>query len=170
MRRQSYLKGNNMSLYVYLKKEEFNAPLIEANNTFFESNTIIPDDDFTKEVLKTIDKAERVNDMEFAPRNHKYVGNLSKNCLSTAARTLLNIKQHPDKIFALNSCSGLVTQFFPLINEGGVLWDVKMREVSTRAEEKFHSCDIICQGHHFTNSLDFYNFVLFGGDNDECED
>lgn len=155
-----------MSLHIYLKKEELpeNTELIDRNDTFFKGYSILPDDDFTKEVIRNLDLGERVSDTEFAPRNHKYVGNLSKDCLSTGAKTLLNIKQHPDKIFALNCCSGTVSAYFPLIKEGGVLWDVKMMEVGTRKEEKFHSCDIVCKGQHFTSSLDFYNFILFGGE------
>ena len=146
-----------MSLNIYLSEKDIpeGSELILKNNAFFSLNTCLPDDGFTAKVLKELDLAERVSNFEFLGRNSRLMGTLHKDRLSTGAKTVLNIKQHPEKIFCTHACPEPVTSFIPFLTEGNIVFDPK----SPFKRCGINECDILCNGIHFTTLLDFIPYL-----------
>ncbi|MCR5302981.1 MAG: DUF4869 domain-containing protein [Lachnospiraceae bacterium] len=69
---------------------------IRINDAFFDIHSDIKDTPLIREILRNIDKAEYVSNKTFCGRD-KDLGNLSASYLSTGVKTLINIKEHPDK-------------------------------------------------------------------------
>ena len=144
-----------MSLQVYLKREDIpkGENVIYDNNGYFTVTTLT-DEHFTHLVLREVDQAFRVGPDCFKGRNHELVGITSKDNLSTGAKTLLNIKQHPSKIIFVGSCGHNALRLLPELTEGRILWEIPYAGYTGDG-----ACDILCDGKHFT---DFYEFMEYG--------
>jgi hypothetical protein len=73
------------------------------NNDCYFFLTELSDDDVTNRVLSTIDKAKYNSNNTIIGRDEK-LGALNSTCLSTGAKTLLNVYKHPDVCFSLEEC------------------------------------------------------------------
>lgn len=114
------------------------------NDPYFARHTLIKDDDFTKRVLSEIDKAQRVSDNMF--QSSRCEGALNRELLSTGAKTLLNISQHPDVCFNLNECGvNALRLLFTSVHTGNVIWTFSILDMLNEDI----TCDIEMEGQHF---------------------
>jgi hypothetical protein len=137
----------NMSLNVYRKLEDIPIGMkyIKSNDMFFDSETIIGDSKFEKNIISTIDGAEYVSENVFKSRFAEY-GNLDKLHLSTGSKTALNIYQNPNICFDVCECGNNVLSLIIKLNNGNILW--KNPILIYDGDEL---CDITMEGRHYTN-------------------
>ena len=140
-----------MSLTIYKYREDIPEDIkyIKDSNLLF-AVTPLSNCSFTKTVLKEIDSADYVNEKVFLGRTKSF-GNLFKECLSSGAKTLLNIYHHPEMCFDLCQCGNNALSLLPLLKNGYVLMGDMGIAYGGDSE-----CDIIYNGEHIT---DFYVFI-----------
>ena len=149
-----------MSLHIYDRKEDIpkETLFIDSNDIYFDANTKLLDNDFTRLVLKAIDKAEYVSEQTFTGRVKRW-GALFKEHLSTGSKTLLNIQQHPEVCFNVAECGSNVKQLFAEIKDGRIYWEVPMTVL-----EKDCDCDFEYKGEKYTRYSKFLHYIRYGGD------
>lgn len=145
-----------MSLNVYFSKADVPEKLriIEKNDAYFNGGTTLADTPLVRQVLWEIDMARYCNDNGFYGRSSNVA--LSRDRLSTGAKTLINIIQHPNVCFSVVECGGNALCFLQNITEGFVLWENPVVSVSHLS----NPCDILCQGRHFTEFVNFLEYAL----------
>lgn len=135
-----------------------------SNDVYFESRTLLKDDEVTRRILQDVDDSKRVSDTLFIP-NRGNAGSLDRTMLSSGAKTLLNISQYPDVCFNLNECGpNALRLLFSTFHEGTVLWTFNILDVLNGA------CDVEMEGQHFDSvqalasfcsKLDVWNFYSY---------
>lgn len=142
-----------MSLNLYLKKEDCPLDIVQNNDAYFAINSKIPDTSEARQILDYVDNADYFSDSLFTSR-YPYLGTMSGLFLSTGAKTLLNVLQHPDECFTLIECGSNALRLMHLFKEGNVYCPKFGIYVDGDP-----SCDIICNGKHFSRFMDLVNYV-----------
>ena len=155
-----------LNFYDHLEDIPHNIQIIKSNDAFFNAFSIISDDEFSTTVLKHIDKAIRVSDFTFIGRNPEF-GSLFKNFLSTGAKTLLNIKQHPDLCFNIIECGVNALELLPFIREGYV-YSLDYVDIYTNDLNKH--CNILYRGDIYTNLSNFIRVYSNNYDEDYSDE
>lgn len=142
-------------LNIYDNREEVpDIKIIDLNDSYFNLNTFLYDNEFTRTVLRVIDHAEYYSEYAFVSRT-KGMGNLTKNMLSTGAKTLFNIYYHPDDCFNVCECGYSALSLLPLIENGNILWEYPATQFRGSVKE----CSIMFKGKiykDFTELLRFF--------------
>lgn len=125
--------------------------IVFDNNGFFDLRTNILNDDFSKDVLSTVEKGIFSTSTTFISRGGI---ELDKSCLSTGTKTLLNIIQHPDVCFDVSECGINALQFIPRIKDGIIIWRFPL--IPYRGKK---DCDISYKGIVYSNFSDFLNAI-----------
>lgn len=147
-----------MALVIYTDKKEVEQSkndFILLNDLFFDTETNLKDDELTKIILATIDKAKYNSELTFIGRTES-LGALNKSMLSTGTKTLLNIIAYPDKCFNICECGNNALSLLPFITDGCVYW-----RVPAVAYDGAPECDILYNGKEYKN---FYKFLESVGD------
>lgn len=152
-----------MSLTVYTSRDKVpnNIPVVNNNDVYFVGYSNIPNDTITSRILKEVDGAKRVSDTLF---ESKFVEgmSLSKDMLSTGAKTLLNITQHHNKCFSTIECGDNALMFLQHLTTGYALVEVCC--VPFVDDPK---CDIVVDGRLFTDFNEAVDCMFHGGYYDE---
>ena len=138
-------------LNFYDKRDNINP--IMSNDIFFNAHTKIQDLDIVKDILKIVDKAERLSDLTFIGRSNKF-GPLDKQCLSTGTKTLLNIIQYKEKCFNISECGINVLELLPLL-DGNVYCNHYINFPITKENK---NSQIKYRGKLFSNLIDFNEY------------
>lgn len=111
-----------MSLNVYRTITEIpeGVKYIKVNDSFFNGKTVLPDNNFTRLVLREIDKAEYDSSLTFKGRTAD-LGALGKQMLSTGSKTALNVSQFPEYCFDLCECGDNAKNIIFKLEKGSVL-------------------------------------------------
>lgn len=111
-----------MSLHVYTKRAYVPKHLkVEwLNGPYFDS-TSLRDDEETRKILKTVDKAVYMSPYTYKRLDRQ--GELNLENLSTGCKTLLNILYNPDKCFDTIECGPNALAILPIITDGHALWE-----------------------------------------------
>lgn len=125
--------------------------IVFDNNGFFDLRTNILNDDFSKDVLSTVERGIFSTSTTFISRDGI---ELDKSCLSTGTKTLLNIIQHPDVCFDVSECGINALQFIPRIKDGIIIWRFPL--IPYRGKK---DCDISYNGIVYSNFSDFLNAI-----------
>jgi len=112
-----------MALKVYHKRGDVPVKIVDSNDMYFDVFTLLRDTEFTKEVLQDIDKAGYYNPEGFIGRTYADMW-ISRECLSTGAKTLLNIDAHPDVCFNVVECGLNALRKLFKLTDGYILWEV----------------------------------------------
>lgn len=153
-----------MSLNVYTDIQSIpeGMDIVNNNDTYFLANTQLMEGGLIGEILGTVDEAEYVSSEAFISRV-KGFGALNKSNLSTGTKTLLNIIQHPQKVFNVIECGDNALNFLSKLHEGNVLWEHPI----IYFPDDMYDCDIEHEGKKYTKISDFLNFCRYGGEDDE---
>ena len=145
-----------MSLNIYLTREEVPKAMkiVDLNDDWFNFHTELKNSEFEKEVLMVIDKAKFLGSNSFVGRSDENTP-INKNNLSTGTKTLLNIYNHKDVCFNTIECGYNALELLIKLKDGNVLYDRDMVFPPSISE----GADIICRGHHFTDLIDFMQFI-----------
>ena len=135
----------------YIELRNHASTIVFDNNGFFDSRTSILDDDISKDVLSTVETGIFSTSTTFISRDGI---ELDKSCLSTGAKTLLNIIQHPDVCFDVSECGINALQFIPRIRNGIIIWRFPL--IPYRGKK---DCDITYRGISYSNFSDFLNVI-----------
>lgn len=135
--------------------------VIDNNDLYFIGYSDIPNDDVTTQILSNIDGVKRVSNTLFESKFVKDVS-LSKDMLSTGAKTLLNITQHPDKCFNTIECGENALICLKDLTEGCALVEVCCVPFVDNPE-----CDIVIDGKLFTDFNEASDYMYHGGSYDE---
>ena len=141
-----------MSLMIFDSKEDIPVGMkyVLSNDQFFILNTVLKDIDFTREVLRSIDKAEYINERMFKTREGFA---LPKDLLSTGSKTLLNIESHPDTCFNVQECGMNALDMLWKFRAGCVIWwDIHIFPSDTE------ECDIVYDKKSFVNIFNFLDY------------
>lgn len=137
-----------MSLNVYTDKKYIPEGMrfVDYNDVYFDARTLLKDNEFTRKVLKEIDKARYQSEMTYISRREEF-GALFKDTLSTGTKTLLNIYGSPDVCFSTIECGTNALEMLKYIRNGNALL------VGTFCTEDIcTNCDIILNNtEHFDN-------------------
>lgn len=144
-----------MSLHIYRDKNDIPKEIrfIKDNNTFFDNNTMLLDNYATRDILKEIDQSTYVSELTYISRATQR-GALFKENLSTGAKILLNILNHPDKCFSMEEVGYNVEKYLKNITDGYVYWKTPVIANSEYGDK----CDILIENQHF---LDWHEFVRY---------
>lgn len=114
-----------MSLRVYITHEEIPKDLevIYNNNGFFDANTKLKDNEFTRKVLAETETAEYIDEDTF---NDNMFGVMHRDKLNVTAKSLLNLENNPDKCISLVESSLSCLDRLGDIHEGAVYWPWSM--------------------------------------------
>ena len=136
-----------MSLKVYITHEEIPKDLevIYNNNGFFDANTKLKDNDFTRKVLAETETAEYIDEDTF---NDNMFGVMHRDKLNVTAKSLLNLENNPDKCISLAECNLDCLDRLGDIHEGAVYWPWTYWYYE-------EPCDIEFRGKKFSNMSDF---------------
>lgn len=145
-----------MSLHVYLDKKDIPAglSLIRENDVFFNGMTCLQNDDVTCRILHDIDDAV-YNSKDTIIGKKRSLGALNKSYLSTGAKTILNVKEHPERCFSLLECGNNALKLLHLLTEGHVFLDGRLCISGKR-----FSCDIEFGGKLYTDFIEFTGGVI----------
>ena len=135
--------------------------IIDNNDLYFIGYSDIPDNDVTAKILSSVDGTERVSNTLFKSKFIKDAS-LSKDMLSTGAKTLLNITQHPDKCFNTIECGENAFICLKDLTSGCALVEVCCVSFVDNP-----SCDIIIDGKLFTDFNEAADYMYKGGNQDE---
>lgn len=111
-----------MALRLYIDKESVPVSIQRLNDAYFGVYTPLRDTPFTREVLCDIDQAEYFNAEEFYGRDSK-TRTISREYLSTGAKTLLNIESHPDVCFDVLECGSNALLKLTRLHSGMIYWE-----------------------------------------------
>lgn len=115
------------SLIVYMYTKPPNR-VIKINDAYFLANTKLEDTEQCRRILRIIDQAEYCSEKTFIGRD-KSLGTLFSDNLSTGAKTLLNISQHPEICFDTIECGNNALTLLMGFTKGqavlhpGIIWD-----------------------------------------------
>jgi hypothetical protein len=145
-----------MSLHVYENVNELpnGITYIKSNDSFFDAGGIIRGDEFSKNVLSRIDGSEYCNESSFYS---KFVKDkvVSKDKLSTGAKTLINIYDNPNYCFDTCECGNNALKMLFEIRDGYVLW-----RKPVVCADKNYDCDIIFEEKQYTKAFDFLEATM----------
>lgn len=147
-----------MALVVYRRKKDIPEDIfVLSNDAYFFNNTFLYDDEFTRMVLKEVEEGRYKSDLYFIPRTNDEGDDsgISKDELSTGAKTILNIYYHPDKCFNGVECGINVKELFRFIKNGKVYWQYPAGSI---IEEEDNHCDIVMEGVHYTSYEEFIDY------------
>lgn len=142
-----------MSLNLYLRPEDCPVKLIRNNDAYFKTYSRIPDTDAARKILQDVDKASYVSPVMFRS-NRANLGDTNAINLSTGTKTLFNIIQHPDLCFTLEECGANALRLLYLLTDGNAYCPKFGVQVLGDP-----SCDIMCDGKHFTKFVDLVEYV-----------
>lgn len=133
-----------MSLKVYIENTEIPAgvEVICKNDEFFDKNTKLVDNEFTRGVLKDIEEAEYIDEETFLD---DMLGVMSRKDLGVTAKAILNIAANPDKCVSLVECQLEALVKMCELHDGMVYWPWN---VGAYLETP---CDIEFRGHKYTD-------------------
>ena len=148
-----------MSLTVYTSRDKVpdHIHVVDNNDVYFIGYSDIPDDTVTSQILKDVDGVRRVSDNSFESKFAKGMS-LSKDMLSTGAKTLLNITQHPNKCFSTIDCGQNALMCLKHLTTGYAL--VEICYVPCVDDPK---CDIVVDGKLFTDFNEAVDCISHGG-------
>lgn len=150
-------------LTIYKKRSDVPKDLriIDNNDVFFAGLAKIPDTPLVSDILKTIDGAKRISDTMFEGKFVK--GAIYASCLSTGAKTLLNIIQHPNFCFNVIECGLNALDFIAPISllpqNTFILWE---HYVAAGLDDP--TCNICLDGVVYTNYNDLLSLLYYGYD------
>ena len=149
-----------MSLTIFTRRDKVpaNLQIIDNNDLYFIGYSNIPDDAVTVKILSSVDGVERVSNTLFDSKFIKDAA-LSKDMLSTGAKTLLNITQHSDKCFNTVECGENALICLKDLHSGYALVEVCC--VSFVGDS---SCDLIIDGKLFTDFNEATDYMYHGGE------
>lgn len=116
-----------MSLHIYMYTKSPDR-IVKINDAYFLANTKLKDTEICRRILRVIDQAEYCSEKTFIGRD-KSLGALFSDNLSTGAKTLLNISQHPEMCFDTIECGNNALTLLMGFTQGqavlhpGVIWD-----------------------------------------------
>lgn len=140
----------SLIIYSYEHKPPKDTNIINFNDAYFDAETILNNTDIENTILSVIDKAKYSSPTSFYGRTTDKVA-IVKDNLSTGAKTLLNVINHPDECFDLCECGRNVLEILPQITNGKVYWELPV--IAYSGDEQ---CDIIYGNKRYTN---FYEFL-----------
>lgn len=141
-----------MSLIIYYNRDSVPCEIQDINDSYFDIFTPLTDTSLTREILKTIDKAEYVNPEGFSGRSQPGVW-LSREYLSTGTKTLLNVLSHPNVCFNVAECGTNALKKLVTFNRGMVYWPrISLMGFTGK-------CDIEVDGTNFNNILDLRRYL-----------
>ena len=136
-----------MSLKVYITYKEIPSDLevIYNNKGFFNANTKLKDNEFTRKVLAETETAEYIDENTF---NDDMFGVLDRTKLNITAKTLLNLEDNPDKCISLVECDLDCLDRLGDIHDGAVYWPCNCWSYE-------QPCDIEFRGKKFSDMSEF---------------
>lgn len=137
-----------MSLKVYIESTEIpdDVEVIFDNNTFFDANTKLTDNEFTRAVLRDIENAEYIDEETF---KDEMFGVMNRRDLGDTAKALLNLANNPDKCISLIECCERALGKLGSIHDGMVYWPWNVGAYNGIA------CDIEFRGKRYTLMTQF---------------
>lgn len=156
MRKYENWKGVLMPLHVYLRREDVpvGMNIIEENDAFFDGMTLLQKDAVTESVLRDIDGAEYNSQDTFIGRE-QWLGALNKSYLSTGAKTILNIKEYPERCFSVIECGNNALKELSLLHDGHVFFAGRVC-----ASGKELPCDIEMNGKRYDDFIEFTGGIM----------
>lgn len=146
-----------MSLRIFTNESDIPKDLaskvIIQNDDFFDTQTLLSDKKIVREIISQVDNGSYHSENYFIPRNEN-IGAISRECLSTGSKTLINIVLHPDYCFDIIECGNNAIQILPLIKNGSILWR-KPTAVYSGQEE----CDVIYKNQKYNNFYDLLDTI-----------
>lgn len=143
----------SLTLYLYEKDIPNNVELCKNNDLFFDGCTLLKDTDLYSNVLMNIDQAVYNTPETFIGRDSS-LGAIYRENLSTGCKTLLNIINNPNICFSLIECGVNAKELALQLPHGQALWYVDQLDIDNNA-----SCDVICNGRHFTKIGDLIDYI-----------
>ena len=119
--------------------------VVMSNGLYFNLRTKLNDTEFTRFILKDVDKAQYLNEYLFLDRSGRP---MPKDYLSTGAKTMINIAEHPNTTFFVGECGVSALASIAQIHDGNVYWPEWV--ISMITHENF-DCDIEYNGVHYNN-------------------
>lgn len=150
-----------MALHVYTSEKFIpqEIRLVLWGDSYFDTHTYLSTAPLVTDILWTVDKAKYNNKNSFISRVPE-IGALNKNYLSSGTKTLLNIINHPDICFSIETCGGNALDFIPYLHSGNILWRLAVLNYAGDSTE----CDIILNGsRQYTNIFRFLETLMDGG-------
>lgn len=155
-----------MSLHIYLDKKDIptGLSLIRENDVFFNGMTYLQNDEVTCKILHDIDDAV-YHSKDTIIGKKRSLGALNKSYLSTGVKTILNIKEHPEKCFSLLESGNNVLKLLHLLTEGHAFLDGRVCISGKR-----FPCDKEFDGRLYTDFIEFTGGVIkaMNGEESRC--
>lgn len=146
-----------MSLYVYDKYDIENGNIDKSNvvietSIYFDENVLLINEDEVKNIIKTIDNADYLDEVFF----NGYLGHrgvVSKKYLSAGCKVVLNVFTDRDTIFSIEACGYNALYYILTHNYGSIFITPKLISSSVKLDV---ACDIVYKGKAFNRLSNFY--------------
>lgn len=142
-----------MSLNLYIRRRDVPVPLEDLNDLFFDS-TLLENDDFTKLVLKRVDRCEFVSESSVFSDVFKL--QVPVSMLSVECKTILNVHYNQDLCFNVVECGNEALLCLFKLTDGNVYCRYPVVCVADDEDDK---CDIMCLGMHFVSLMDMVEYL-----------
>mgnify|MGYP004637673879 CR=1 FL=1 len=151
-----------MSLRIYTHRKDVpnGMSIIDKNDEYFAAYTKIASNAVVSQIIRVSDDAVRASDTSYFSRISPDAA-ITKDNLSTGAKTLLNVLEHKDTCFSLLECGNNILNALHLVTDGNALWETP----SIMLEHRDMPCDAIVGQKHFTNFSLLIMYLYYG---EEC--
>lgn len=135
-----------LNIYTDESKVPSNMEIVKGNDVFFNwSNAQLLNDELTRKTINIIDGSIYYNEELFESR---FGGHISSEFLSTGAKTILNIKNNPDKCFYLRECGYNAEEFVYQYLDGNVLCNsVMLGHLNPNREYSVNGIKVVSEEH-----------------------